>query len=84
MGNSEFVRDVQNGMDTIDIIREMCGKVVRQEWIEWAKAQPAPKLSWLVPWEELDEDLKEVDRRIGYKLYLIGAESATALSKCDY
>lgn len=31
----------------------------------WAREQPNPKPSWLVPWEELSEPEREVDRRIG-------------------
>ena len=47
------------------ISRETLGKLVRQVWIEWAKEQPNPKASWLVPWERLSESDREVDRRIG-------------------
>ena len=43
---------------------EWGGKLVRNTWIAWAKEQPNPKPSWLVPWEELSEPDKEVDRRI--------------------
>lgn len=45
--------------------RESLGRLVRELWIEWAKEQPAPKPSWLVPWEGLSEPDREVDRRIG-------------------
>lgn len=45
--------------------REYLGKQVRGVWIAWAKEQPAPKASWLIPWEGLSERDKEVDRRIG-------------------
>jgi len=49
--------------------REYLGRAVREAWIEWANDQPPPiKPSWLVPWEELSEADKEVDRRIGDKL----------------
>jgi hypothetical protein len=48
--------------------REQLGMRVREVWIEWAKEQPAPKPSWLVPWEGLSEPDKEVDRRIGERL----------------
>lgn len=41
------------------------GRVVRQAWVEWAREQPAPKPSWLVPWEDLSEADQEADRRIG-------------------
>lgn len=45
--------------------RETLGRVVRDAWVEWAKEQPNPKPSWLVPWSELNETDKEADRRIG-------------------
>lgn len=49
--------------------REKRGKLVRDTWIEWAKEQPNPKPSWFVPWEELSDPDKEVDRRIGDALH---------------
>lgn len=52
--------------------REELGRLVRSIWLEWAKEQPNPKPSWLLPWEELSEPEKEVDRRIGEKLFLLG------------
>jgi hypothetical protein len=45
--------------------REKLGRAVRAVWMAWAREQPNPKPSWLVPWEELSEPDKEVDRRIG-------------------
>lgn len=45
--------------------REALGRRVREVWIAWAKEQPNPKPSWLVPWEGLSELDREVDRRIG-------------------
>ena len=48
--------------------RESLGKIVREVWIEWAKEQPDPTPSWLVPREGLSEPDKEVDRRIGERL----------------
>ena len=41
------------------------GKIVRDAWIEWAKEQPNPKPSWLVPYEELSQSDKDADIRIG-------------------
>lgn len=52
--------------------REELGRMVRNIWIVWAKEQPNPKPSWLVPWEELSESDREVDRRIGENLYNVG------------
>ncbi len=45
---------------------------MREVWIEWAEAQPNPKPSWLVPYDD-DDDLgeadKEAERRIGSALW---------------
>ena len=48
--------------------REQLGGVVRLVWLEWAKEQPNPKPSWLLPWKDLTDHEKEVDRRIGERL----------------
>ena len=45
--------------------REFLGRIVRSAWVAWAKEQPVPKQSWLLPWAELSESQKEADRRIG-------------------
>ena len=45
--------------------RDRLGRVVREAWIVWAKNQPDPKPSWLVPYDLLPEPDKEADRRIG-------------------
>lgn len=45
--------------------REALGRLVREAWVAWAREQPGPKPSWLVPWEDLDEGQREVDMRIG-------------------
>lgn len=45
--------------------REYLGREVRNVWVAFAKEQADPKPSHLVGWNELDEDNKEVDRRIG-------------------
>ncbi len=44
---------------------EELGRLVRDTWIVWAREQPNPKPSWLVPWEGLGEPDRDVDRRIG-------------------
>lgn len=41
------------------------GRLVREVWVEWAREQPNPKPSWLVPYDELSEPDKEVDQLIG-------------------
>ena len=48
--------------------REALGRMVRDEWVKWAREQPNPKPSWLLPWEELTEPEREVDRRIGVRV----------------
>lgn len=52
--------------------RELAGRLVRQVWVEWARQQPDPKPSWLLPWEELDDAQQEVDMRIGAALFDAG------------
>lgn len=58
--------------------RDLLGKKVREVWIEWAKEQPNPKPSWLVPYIQLSEPDKEVDRRIGEALFRMGIDAATS------
>jgi len=41
------------------------GRIVRDAWIRWARKQPHPKASWLVPYDKLSEADKEADRQIG-------------------
>ena len=48
--------------------REALGRRVRETWLAWAREQPSPKPSWLLPWEELSEPEREADRRIGEAL----------------
>ena len=50
-------------------LRERVGRRVRELWILWAQGRPAPKPSWLIPWELLGEEDKEADRCIGAGLY---------------
>lgn len=52
--------------------RELLGRLVRQIWVEWASEQDDPKPSWLLPWEDLDDGQREVDMRIGAKLFEAG------------
>lgn len=51
--------------------REFLGRVVRMEWMAWAQEQPVKKPSWLVPWDEMSEADREVDRRIGERIWNI-------------
>lgn len=52
--------------------RDVLGQRVREVWVEWAREQPNPKPSWLLPWEQLSEPDREVDRRIGETLFKMG------------
>lgn len=45
--------------------REYLGREVRNVWVAFAREQADPKPAHLLPWAELDEANKEVDRRIG-------------------
>ena len=45
--------------------REPYGRIVRETWVAWACEQRDRKLSWLVPWDNLDAGQREVDMRIG-------------------
>lgn len=56
-------------------LRELLGQQVRLIWIAWAEEQPLPKPSWLKPWHELAEPDREVDRRIGERLFAQGQAS---------
>jgi hypothetical protein len=49
--------------------REFLGRVVRMEWEAWAREQPNQKPSWLTPWDQLTEPEREVDRRIGERIF---------------
>lgn len=57
------------------------GRRVREVWIEWAKQQPSPKPSWLVPYDDLSEADKDADRRIGEALWLEGFREAQQIAK---
>jgi hypothetical protein len=51
--------------------REHLGRIVRDVWVTWAMEQPDPKLSWLAPWEQLDDRQREVDMRIGETIHAL-------------
>ena len=65
--------------DSPPVDREALGRLVREVWIEWAYEQAAPKPSWLVPWDDMAECDREVDRRIGERV----AQSALARPVTD-
>ena len=50
---------------TATALFDALGRVVREAWVKWAKMQPNPKPSWLVPFDELLPDDQEADRQIG-------------------
>lgn len=58
--------------------RDYLGREVREAWVKWAMEQPNPKPHWLLPFDDLDEPDKEVDRQIGVKLARIGVTSFVA------
>lgn len=58
--------------------REHLGREVRAAWVSWAREQPSPKPSWLVSWEGISEPDREVDRRIGERLFAMGAAAERA------
>jgi len=49
--------------------REALGIRVREVWVEYCKEIGKSKPSHIAPWEELKEESKEADRRIGAALW---------------
>ena len=49
--------------------RETLGRKVRETWVKWAEKQPNPKSSWLVAYDELNEQDKDADRCIGSAIW---------------
>ncbi|WP_438028967.1 hypothetical protein [Sorangium sp. So ce233] len=73
--------DAEVGAPIAATDREALGRAVRAVravWVAWAHEQPAPKASWLAPWEALAESDREADRRIGERLYAMGAAAGRA------
>jgi NTP pyrophosphatase (non-canonical NTP hydrolase) len=64
---------VRNGIGYHERDRDYGGRLVREAWVRWAKTQPSPKASWLVPYEELSEPDKEADRQIAEALWNVRA-----------
>jgi hypothetical protein len=56
--------------------RDQLGRLVREEWIAFARERGDSKPSHLVEWEALDAVNKEVDCRIGTALYLLGVDES--------
>ena len=64
--------------------REPLGRLVRETWVAWACEQRDRKLSWLVPWDNLDDGQREVDMRIGEAVanYALTENAATYGVSC--
>jgi hypothetical protein len=76
-------RDTLDGNRALPFDREALGRMVRDAWVRWAEAQPSPKASWLIPYDELAEPDKEADRQIGEAVArwtLIGDATSAALN----
>jgi hypothetical protein len=58
--------------------REELGARVREAWIGWARRQPHPKRSWLVPFSQLSLAGQEADMTIGEQLFRAGWEAREA------
>ena len=56
-------------------LRETLGKKVREIWVQYCLETGNKKPSNIAPWEELSEYDKEVDRKIGEQIFLIGADN---------
>ena len=73
----------RDGNKPLPFDRETLGRMVREAWVRWAQTQPAPKPSWLAPYDELTEADKEADRQIGESIArwtLIGDASRNCLA----
>jgi hypothetical protein len=73
------MNDIHVARDAHGHDREFLGRLVRMEWVRWAREQSDPKLHWLEPWDALDEPMREVDRRIGERV----ASVAVAMMQRD-
>ncbi len=82
MGGEEDEPSAGKGEGLID--REVLGMTVRAAWVDWARAQPNPRESWVIPWDSLADEIKEVDRRVGESVeeYVLDAlELATKMKQ---
>lgn len=55
----------RTGSRALPIKRDELGRMVREAWLRWAETQTNSKPSWLVPYEDLDDQDKEADQQIG-------------------
>lgn len=58
--------------------REQLGRLVRATFAKWAEGRPDARPSWTVPWEEMPEHEREVDRLIGEAVSV----AVTGADKC--
>ena len=73
-----------DGNRPLPFSRNELGRFVREAWVRWARTQPNPKPSWLVPFDELSEPDREADRQIGEAVArwtLIGDAAVAALEE---
>jgi len=61
--------------------RDAMGRIVREVWIAWARQQSNPKPHWLLSYNQLSEQDREVDRRIGERLWRMGFEAGKLANK---
>ena len=64
--------------DTHESFEDFLGRRVREVWVSWCQEAGDTKESHLLPWENLPEFDKQVDRRIGLALYELGVASRDA------
>lgn len=53
-----------------DDLNEGLGRRVRELWVDWARRQPNPQPSWLVPWDELSVAGKEAAIATGRGMFI--------------
>ncbi len=63
--NARLREALLDGSRPLPFDRDTAGRMVREAWVRWAETQPSPKLSWLLPYDDLSEPDKEADRQIG-------------------
>jgi transcriptional regulator with XRE-family HTH domain len=54
-----------NGARPLPCTRDVLGRLVRAAWVRWARQQQEPKAEWLLSYDEIGEDQREVDCQIG-------------------
>lgn len=64
---------------------DILGQIVREAWVKWAKNQPDPKPSHLLPYADISEEDREADRQIGMAVfcYITGSHHPECPDECD-